>query len=133
MEDLIKTTTLYLSSGVEGAAALVIAVATLEAILGSLRLFVARPPAPEERKTGVRLRLGRWLAVALELLLAADILRTAVAPTWNDIGKLAAIAGLRTALNYFLAKEVEREASEQSGGTSPRHLDRAATQPGAGR
>jgi uncharacterized membrane protein len=43
----------------------------------------------------------------LELLLAADILRTAVAPTWEDIGKLAAIAAIGTALNYFLEKELK--------------------------
>jgi len=45
--------------------------------------------------------------VALELLLGADVLATAVAPTWNDIGQLAEIAVLRSALNYFLEKELE--------------------------
>uniref|UniRef100_UPI0025D2436C DUF1622 domain-containing protein n=1 Tax=uncultured Sphingomonas sp. TaxID=158754 RepID=UPI0025D2436C len=59
-------------------------------------------------KEEVRLRLGRWLAVALEFLLAADILRTAVAPSWDEIGKLAAVATLRTLLNYFLQKEIDR-------------------------
>jgi Protein of unknown function (DUF1622) len=57
------------------------------------------------------LTLGRWLAAALEFELAADILRTAITPTWNDIEQLAAIAALRTALNYFLAKEIEKESS----------------------
>lgn len=41
------------------------------------------------------------------MLLAADILLTAVAPTWDEIAKLAAIATIRTALNYFLQKEIE--------------------------
>ncbi len=54
--------------------------------------------------------LGRWLAVALEFELAADILNTAVTPTWNDIAKLGAIATLRTALNYFLEREIEQES-----------------------
>lgn len=45
--------------------------------------------------------------MALELTLAADIFRTAVAPSWDEIGKLAAIIVLRTVLNYFLQKEVE--------------------------
>lgn len=58
----------------------------------------------------VRLELGRWLGLALEFEIAADILRTAVAPTWNEIGQLAAIIVLRTALNFFLQKEVERAA-----------------------
>ena len=55
----------------------------------------------------VRLKLGRWLALALEFELAADILRTAVAPTWSEIGQLAAIAALRTALNFFLQREID--------------------------
>jgi uncharacterized membrane protein len=58
----------------------------------------------------VRLTLGRWLGVALEFELAADILNTAVTPTWNEIGKLAAIATLRTALNYFLQRDIDQES-----------------------
>jgi uncharacterized membrane protein len=54
----------------------------------------------------LRVRFGSSLTLALELLLAADILRTAVAPTWEDIGKLAAIAAIRTVLNYFLEREL---------------------------
>jgi uncharacterized membrane protein len=54
-----------------------------------------------------RVRFGSSVAVALEILLGADVLATAVAPSWNDIGKLAAIAVLRTALNYFLGKELK--------------------------
>jgi hypothetical protein len=66
-------------------------------------------------KEEIRLRLGRWLALGLEFLLAADILRTAVAPIWNEIGQLAAIAVLRTALNYFLQKEIDKvEERERS-------------------
>lgn len=110
MEDLFRNITFYLASGVEAAAALVIALATLEAVLGALGLYFVRPAQPEDRKISLRLKLGRWLALALEFLLAADILRTAIAPTWDDIGKLAAIAALRTALNYFLAQEVRNEA-----------------------
>ena len=52
------------------------------------------------------------LLVALErfsIEQAADILRTAVAPTWQDIGQLAAIAVLRTGLNYSLEREIARE------------------------
>lgn len=102
----------YLSRGVELAAALVIAIAAIEATLKALLLFLRRN-APPIAKTEVRLTLARWLAVALEFELAADILRTAVTPTWQDIGQLAAIAALRTALNYSLAKEIEKEASHE--------------------
>lgn len=56
----------------------------------------------DEQKEAIRLTLGHWLTVAIEFELAADILRIAVAPTWNVIGQLAAIVVLRTVLNYFL-------------------------------
>ena len=55
-----------------------------------------------------------YLALALELQLACDILSTAVAPTWERIGKLAAIAVIRTALNFFLSREM-REAQAVPG------------------
>ncbi len=99
----------YLARAVEIAAAIIIGIAAVQATVRSLILFV-QPSAPPEAKNGVRLTLGRWLAVALELELAADILNTAVTPSWTDIEKLAAIAALRTALNFFLEKEIEQEA-----------------------
>ena len=57
-----------------------------------------------------RLTLARYLALALELQLGADILSTAVSPSWDQIGKLAAIAVIRTALNYFLLRELHEES-----------------------
>lgn len=59
--------------------------------------------------TKVRLLLARYLALALEFQLGADILSTAIAPSWDQIGKLGAIAVIRTALNYFLSREMEQE------------------------
>ncbi len=118
--DILKQLTIWLASGVEGAAAVLIGLAAIEATWRSLLLFVpgrghavhAAGPHPNgeagDAKEAVRLRLGRWLAVALEFELAADILRTAVAPTWNEIGQLAAIVVLRTVLNYFLQAEIDK-------------------------
>jgi uncharacterized membrane protein len=60
----------------------------------------------------VRLDLGRFLALGLEFQLASDVLRTAIAPTFRAIGELAAIAAIRTALNYFLGREIAREGNE---------------------
>ncbi len=62
----------------------------------------------------IRIQFGSGLTVALELLLAADILATAIAPTWDEIGKLAAIASLRTALNYFLERELKNNEGKLS-------------------
>ena len=57
----------------------------------------------------LRLSLARYLIVALEFQLAADILGTAIAPGWEEIGQLSAIAVIRTVLNYFLEREVRSE------------------------
>jgi uncharacterized membrane protein len=62
--------------------------------------------------TPVRLDVGRVLALGLEFQLAADLLRTAVAPSFEEIGKLAAVAAIRTALNYFLSREIREERKE---------------------
>lgn len=61
----------------------------------------------------VRLSLGRYLTLGLEFQLAADILRTAAAPSLSQIGQLAAIAAIRTGLNYFLRREAEHERRQQ--------------------
>ena len=64
----------------------------------------------------IRLDLGLSLALALEFLLAADIVATSVTPSWDAIGLLAAIAGIRTFLNHFLQQEVkELEAERRKG------------------
>ncbi len=123
--NVFKQLTVWLASGVEASAALLIGLAAIEATARSLLLFVParradgapahqRAVAQGDAKEAVRLRLGRWLAVALEFELAADILRTAVAPTWTEIGQLAAIVVLRTVLNYFLQEEIDKaEARRQ--------------------
>lgn len=56
----------------------------------------------------VRLEFGLSLALALEFLLAADIAATAVAPSWEALGKLGVVAAIRTFLNFFLEVEVEK-------------------------
>jgi uncharacterized membrane protein len=129
--DAFKDLTLWLAAGTELAAALVISLATMEAVLRALWLFVHRsartPNAPDheghDAKEEIRLKLGRWLVLALEFELAADILKTAVAPTWTEIGQLAAIAVLRTGLNYFLQREIDqaeaREARRRAGSHPP--------------
>jgi uncharacterized membrane protein len=108
IQDIFKAGTLYVAMGVEGAAAWVIGLAALQAVIRAMRTFLRRANGREgEVRDEIRLGLGRWLALGLEFELAADILRTAVAPTWNEIGQLAAIAVLRTLLNFFLQKEID--------------------------
>lgn len=105
MKDWAEYITKHLSSFVEVLAAFVIAVALLQFLYRYLTNL--RRPDVENANQTIRIQFGSSLTIALELLLAADVLTTAIAPTWDDIGKLAAIATLRTALNYFLERELK--------------------------
>jgi uncharacterized membrane protein len=76
----------------------------------------------------VRLSLGRFLALGLEFQLASDILRTAVAPSFRELGQLVVVATIRTTLNYFLAKEIaeeRRQIASQDDGRSGTATGRA--------
>lgn len=82
--------------------------------IGGLSAYVrllaqaARTPG-KVRFTPVRLHFARFLSFALEFQLGADILGTTLAPTWEQLGKLGAIAVIRTGLNYFLGREMTEE------------------------
>ena len=106
IEETIKTGTVYLAPMIEAIAAIIITIASAKALYNYL-LMIFQRSNQKFTKAELRLSFGSTLAISLEFLLAADILKTAVAPSWNDIGQLAAIAVLRTALNYFLEKELQ--------------------------
>ena len=109
-EDLLRDWVDLLVRIVEAAGAVIIFVGAVVAAAAFVRAAVVSRSTSEFVR--VRLRLGRYLALGLEFQLASDILSTAVAPTFEEIGKLAAIAAIRTLLNYFLGKEIEKERSE---------------------
>lgn len=109
MEEFLKEVTTYVALAVEAGAVLVIGYGALEAICHLVGNTLAKRVQHRDRKDVWR-RFGVWLLLGLEFALAADILRTIISPTWNDIGQLAAIAAIRTFLNYFLEKDVEKVA-----------------------
>jgi len=130
LTDTIKQLTLALATGTEAIAGALIAVAIIEATLRVIVMLIrlsgtSDPNRSHEAKEEVRLRLGRWLALALEFELGADILRTAIAPTWSEIGQLAAIAAVRTALNYFLQQEIDKAAVRRAVPPPTARADRA--------
>ncbi len=116
-EDLLEAVVDLLVRVVEASGAVVIAVGAVVAFVRFLLVAVRTRDA--EGFVGVRLFLGRYLALGLEFQLAGDILRTAIAPTFEEIGQLAAVAAIRTALNYFLSREIAEERRELSTGESP--------------
>lgn len=120
----IREITSATSLVVEGMAAIIVAYAVVEAFVRLILSIPRHSGNAEHRahdaKEEIRLRLGRWLALALELLLGADILRTAVAPSWSEVGQLAVIATIRTGLNYFLQREIEASRTRRDDGTRER-------------
>lgn len=112
---------------VEAAGALVIFVG---AAIGFVRFVVEglRHRDPEVF-VPVRLGLGRFLALGLEFQLASDILRTAIAPSFQELGKLAAVAAIRTALNFFLAREIRDESGTVQRVRAARAAGSAAEDP----
>ena len=111
MEELIKTITVYLARVIELMAAVIICYSSVKALIQFFRDSSSKA-AGYIPGISVRLNLGKSLAIALELLLGADILKTAIAPSWTEIGQLAAIAALRTALNYFLERELKNSVDK---------------------
>jgi uncharacterized membrane protein len=107
MEELFKRLAEHIAFGVEVVAALIIAYGAAEAVIGLLRS--ARLWTHGGRKL-VWHRFGMWLILGLEFMLAADIVRTAISPNWQQTGQLAAIAVIRTFLNFFLEKDIEKYA-----------------------
>lgn len=95
---------------VEALAVLLVGYGAAESFIVCIRhVFHGRTIAGWRKQVFVR--FGVWLLVGLQFALAADIVRSVIAPTWNDIGQLAAIAAIRTFLNYFLERDL-REMGE---------------------
>ena len=107
MNELFKSIADSIALGLEGTAALIVAYGALEAIHGSIVAVARRRARPGQRKE-VWLRFGIWLLLALEFELASDVVRTAISPSWAEIGQLGAIGAIRTFLNYFLEKDLEK-------------------------
>ena len=91
------------SLALEATAILVILYGAGEAVLDIIAITLRRSTIT---RRAIWLHFARWLLIGLEFALAADIVATTVAPTWQDLGQLAAIAGIRTFLNIFLERDI---------------------------
>lgn|SRR5262245_15432505 len=122
MEELFKQFAATVALAVEGAAALIIAIGAALAIYRTL--FSLRAPLTQKRQ--VWIHFAAWLLLGLEFELAADIIRTAISPGWTEIGQLGAIAVIRTFLNYFLEKDIEKYSTSGEVERSSAAIKRAA-------
>lgn len=89
---------------IDAMALIIIFVGTVEAFFAGIKTMLSSASGHERRD--VWLRHARWLIAGLTFQLAADIIETAITPSWADIGRISAIAAIRTALNYFLERDL---------------------------
>jgi len=100
---------------IDAMALVVVAIGTAEAFFTGL--WVAFPASASHRRfREILVRYGRWLVAGLTFQLAADIIATSIAPRWQEVGQLGAIAVIRTFLNFFL----ERDLAELGDQADPR-------------
>jgi uncharacterized membrane protein len=105
MENLIAHAAHYAELVLEAMALIVIVVGSIEAFVKGARVMLSSHATNQDRRD-VWLRYGRWLVAGLTFQLASDIVHTAIAPSWEDIGRLGAIAVIRTFLSYFLERDM---------------------------
>ena len=105
MQAAFKLLASYVALGCEAGTVVILAVAAVEAMV--LLLIAIRHLDDPRLKRRIWVRFASWIVIALEFALAADIVDTAITPSWDAIGQLAAIATIRTGLNFFLARDIE--------------------------
>ena len=104
MRDWLTLATNLAVDAIDWLALVLIVVGAVEAFCQGLWTMLSSRDGHHERE--VWLRLGRWLVAGLTFQLAADVLETAVTTSWDEVGRLGAIAAIRTFLNYFLERDL---------------------------
>lgn len=103
----------YIITAIDALALIVVAIGTAEAFIRGMFLMFSSPSAHERRD--VWLRYARWLVAGLTFQLAADIIETSITTDWEPLGRLAAIAVIRTFLNFFLERDLAEVRERQHG------------------
>lgn len=114
-EEIVKISVLWLRLIVESLGALIVALGVLAVLIACVKTVIS---GHKLNTNGIRLTFARYLAMALEFQLGADILSTAIAPSWDEIRQLAVIAVIRTGLNFFLMKEMNEHAQANPPATT---------------
>ncbi|NLW69026.1 MAG: DUF1622 domain-containing protein [Bacteriovoracaceae bacterium] len=109
IEAILLQASLWIQIPIETAGVLIVAVGAFASMFRLLRFRIVPDP---ERFHRIRIFFARYLVLGLEFQLASDIIETAVSPGWEQIGRLAAIAVIRTFLNFFLVREMKDEERE---------------------
>ena len=104
MKEWLIFATEYAIIVIEALALVVIFLGTIEAFIGGFRVMLSSRSGHEQRD--VWLRYARWLIAGLTFQLAADIIETSITTNWDAVGRIAAVAVIRTFLNYFLERDL---------------------------
>jgi len=112
MQELIKQWVEHVAFGIELVAIFVVTIGTLEAVAAAVRMLITGRSDMARREA--LLKYARWLVAGLTFQLAGDIVHTAVAPSWDDLGRLAAIAVIRTFLTFFLERDIKDWREQQA-------------------
>lgn len=95
----------------------VVVVGTIEAFLKGISILFGQGAGSRAMRE-VYVRYGHWLIGALTFQIAADIIETSFAPTWQDIGRLGAVAAIRALLGLTLDHDLHsREAADKKNVT----------------
>ena len=105
MQEWLITLSEYAITLIDFIALAVILFGTMQAAITTGRAVFS--PLPGRIRREVWMHYARWLVAGLTFQLAADIVSTSFAPSWDDVGRLAAVAAIRTFLSYFLDHEME--------------------------
>jgi len=108
-EEGVRLVVGYLAPLIEACGALVVVLGAIRTITQHVR---RRFSLELDSVTGLRVQLAGSMVLGLEFQVAADILKTAVSPTWDDVLQLAALIGLRAVLSYLLERELQTLCSD---------------------
>lgn len=104
----------YVALGIEVVA---VGIILLGVVAATMRFFTDRQKKGSDvRQDAYRARLGNSLLVGLEVLVAADVVRTvALEPSLENVGILGGLVLIRTFLSWSLSVEVEGRWPWQKG------------------
>jgi len=112
MEQVLEVLAHYTSLAIDVIAVVIVAVGTIETTFAVFRVVVGAMPDPGRR--ALWLRYARWLSAGLTFQLAADIVHTSIRPSWDEVGRLAATAAIRTFLTVFLDRDIEARRQREA-------------------
>ena len=109
MIDLLHSVIESISFGISIIGVMVVLWGTVEAILVFLKDKLGGAGTSIAKDASMRQELSAHLLLGLEIFIAADIISSVSSPTWEKVGILGAVVGIRTVLSYFLTMEMEKE------------------------